>query len=63
MWAHLVKCQTLDFGSGHHLTVREFEPMSGSALTAQNLLGVLSLSLSLSLSLALFLSLSLFQNT
>ena len=45
-----VKHPTLDFGSGHDLTVHEFKPASGSMLTAQSLLGILSLSLSLSLS-------------
>ena len=40
--AHLVKRLTLDFGSGHDLTVHEFKPQ------AQSLLGILSLSPSLS---------------
>ena len=44
---------TLDFGSGHEVRVHEIEPrvMLSSALTAQSLLGILSLPLSLSLSL------------
>ena len=50
--AQSVKCLTFDFSSGHDLTVCEIRPhvgpMLGSALTAQNLLGILSLSLSLS---------------
>ena len=46
--AQLVKHLTLDFGLGHDLTVRRFKPPTGSVLTAQNLLGSLSL-LSLSL--------------
>ena len=33
--AQLVKCQTLDFGSGHDLIVREIEPHIG--LKAQSL--------------------------
>ena len=41
--AQLVKQPTLDFGSGHDLTVREIEPLIGS------LLGILCLLLSLSL--------------
>ena len=36
----------LDFGSGHDLLVCGMEPPSGSMLTAQNLLGILSPSLS-----------------
>ena len=40
-----VKHLTLDFGSGHDLAVRGIEPHVGSALTAQSLLGILSLSL------------------
>ena len=35
---------TLHFGSGHDLTVCEFEPVSGSALTMWSLLGIVSLS-------------------
>ena len=52
-----VECRTLDFGSGHDLTVREFEPCVGLnpclgfslffSLSALLLLTVLSLSLSL----------------
>ena len=48
--AQSVRHLTLDFGSGHHLTFREFEPrVAGSALTAQSLLGSLCLPLSLPL--------------
>ena len=40
-----VKWLTLDFGSGHDLTVHEVEPGIGLwALTVQSLLGILSLS-------------------
>ena len=49
----------LDFSSGHDLTVVGLNPASGSELTVQSLLGILSLSLSLSLSLPLPCSLSL----
>ena len=35
--AQLVKRLTLDFGSGHNLTVMRSSPMLGSALTAQSL--------------------------
>ena len=66
--AHLVKCPTLDFGSGHDLMVRENEPhigiCSGSTQPAWDSLS-LSLSalpmhfLSLYLSLSLSLSLSI----
>ena len=45
----VVKRLTFDFGSGHDLMVLEFEPPSGSELTAQSLLGILSLPLSLPL--------------
>ena len=55
-----VKCPTLDFGSGHDLTVCGIEPMSGSVLTMQSLLGSLSPFLS-ALALLIF-SLSLSQN-
>ena len=48
---------TLDFGLGHDLVVRELEP-SGSVLTAESLLGVLSPSPSLSAPSPLTLSLS-----
>ena len=55
------KLSTLDFSSGHDLTVRlmGWSPASGCVLTAQNLLGILSLPLSAPLPLALSLSLSL----
>ena len=46
-----------DFDSGHDLAVHEFEPTSGSVLTAQSLEPASdSVSLSLSLSLSLPLS-------
>ena len=51
--AQSVEHLTLDFGSGHDLTVHEIEPItSGSALTAENLLGILSLPLPCSFSLS-----------
>ena len=56
--AQLVKCPTLDFGSGYDLTVREFSPVSGAVLTPWSLLGLLSRSFSLCPSHALSLSLS-----
>ena len=46
---------TLDLGSGHDLTVREFEPYIGLCTDSAEpawLLGILSLSLPLSLSLS-----------
>ena len=50
--AQSVKHSTLDFSSGHHLTVREFKPCSGpcadSVEPASDSLSPLSLSLSLS---------------
>ena len=45
--ASLVKCLTLDFGSGHDPTVVRSSPVLGSLLAAWNLSGILSLSLSL----------------
>ena len=62
--AQSVEHPILGFSSGHGLTVCGILPRveSGSALTAQNRLGILSLlrlSLPLSCSRALFLSLSL----
>ena len=45
------RCPTLGFGSGHGLTVREFEPLSGSMLLVWSLPGILPLSPSLLLSL------------
>ena len=45
--AQSVKHPTLDFGSGHDLRVREFEPTPGSALTVWSLLRILPLTLSL----------------
>ena len=50
--AQLVKCPSLDFSLGYDFTVvrswlEVVSPMSGFALTAQRLLGILSLSLSL----------------
>lgn len=44
--AQSVKHPTLNIGSGHDLTVVSSIPASGSALTAQGLLGILSLPLS-----------------
>ena len=58
--AQSVKHPTLDFGSGHDLRVREFEPTPGSALTVWSLLRILSFSLSLSA--PPLLALSLFHN-
>ena len=47
-WVALtVKRLTLGSSSGQDLTIREFEPEQGSALTLQSLLGILSLPLSL----------------
>ena len=40
-----VKGPTLEFSSGHDLTVRGFEPASVSVLTMRSLLHILSLSL------------------
>ena len=62
--AQPAKLLTLNFGSGHDLTVREFRPPAlGSVLTEQSLLRILCLPLSalplLSLCLSLSLSLSL----
>ena len=45
--AQLVQCPTLDFHSGHDLTVHEIEPTSASVLTAWSLVGILSPALSL----------------
>ena len=42
--AQSVEHLPLDFGSGHDAKVMESSPMSGSKLTAQSLLGILSLS-------------------
>ena len=41
--AQLVERLALDIGSGHDFTVYEFEPVWGSELTAQSLLGILFL--------------------
>ena len=65
--AQSVKRPTLDFGSGHDLTVRGFEPHVGlSPDSAEPAWGSLFPSLSLSLSapplLSRFLALSLSQN-
>ena len=62
--AQSVKCPTLDFGSGHDLTVHEFEPYSRLCIDSvepawDSLSSSLSLSLSLSLSALSLLSLSL----
>ena len=51
--AQSVKHLTLGFGSHHDLMVHETEPHIRLALTAQSLLGILSLCLSVSLSLSL----------
>ena len=56
--AQLVKCLTLDFGSGHDLMVHEFEP----ADDVEPVWDSLSLSLSLSLWLSPIRSFSLSQN-
>ena len=53
--AQLAECPALDFGSGHALPVREFEPRIALSLTVWSLLGILSPSVSLSLSLSLSL--------
>ena len=47
--AQLVKCPTLDFGSGHYLTVCEFERYIGLYADTVGLLGILSPSPSLPL--------------
>ena len=49
--AQLVKCSTLDLGSGRELTVREFKPHVGSPPLILSAPPRLALSLSLSLSL------------
>ena len=41
--AQLVRRPTLDFDSGHDLTVRKFGPCVRVVLTAWSLLGILSL--------------------
>ena len=56
--AQLVTCPTLDFGSGHKVTVLSSSPMSDSVLTVQSLLGIPSLPLRLSLPCSLCLCLS-----
>ena len=56
--AQLVRCLTLDFNSGHDLTVREFKPASGSALKVWSLLEILSLPLFLSLPCSLSLKIN-----
>ena len=38
---HMVKCLTLDFGSGHDLTVHGLSPALGRGLTVKGLLGIL----------------------
>ena len=57
--AQSVKHLILDFGSGHDLMACEISPLSGSALTASSLLGILSLLLSAPPLLLLSLPLSL----
>ena len=39
--AQLVKCPTLDFGSGHDCSIVRVSPTSGSALIPQGLLEIL----------------------
>ena len=41
--AQLVKCLTLDFGSGRDLTVCDFEPRIGLHVDTVDLLGIFSL--------------------
>ena len=53
-----VKSPALGFGPGHDLTCVSSSPASGSVLTAQSLLGILSLSLSVCPSPARALSVS-----
>ena len=58
--AQLVKCSTLDFGSGLDLTVREFEPCIGLCSdSAEPAWDSLSSSLSAPLLLALSVSLKI----
>ena len=58
--AQLVKCPTLDFGSGVDLTVGAFDPRVGlSAINMEPILDPLCLSVCPSPALALSLSLSL----
>ena len=45
-WLSLLSTRALDLGSGHDLVVPGMSPASGSMLTVQNLLGILSPSLS-----------------
>ena len=45
--AQSIKHPTLDFGSGHDLTVHEFKPHELMGRAVQSPLGILSLSLSL----------------
>ena len=47
--AQSVKYPTLDFSSGHVLTIMRSSPASGLMLSTQSLLGILSLPLSLPL--------------
>ena len=56
--AHSVKCPTLDFSSGHDLTVREFEPHVGLCADS-TVVGILSLPFSLPLPCSLSHTLSL----
>ena len=53
--AQFFKPLTLGFSSGHDLAVREMETQFGSALTAQSLVGILSLPLPLPLPCSLSL--------
>ena len=54
--AQWVKPRTLDFGSGHDLTIRGIEPCVGLCAGSTEPAGIFSLSLSLSLSLSPALS-------
>ena len=47
--AQSLKCPTLDFSSGHDLTVMRLSSTLGSVMTVQSLLGILSLPLPLPL--------------
>ena len=59
--AQLVKCLTLDFGSGNDLTVCGTEPYVGLCTDREELLGILSLSLPLLHSCAHSLSLKIYK--
>ena len=57
--AQSVKCPTLDFGSGHDSCFVGSSPPSGSTLTVQSLLEILSLPFTLLLPRSCSLALSL----